>query len=109
MPIDPTMAVSGGEWAIQAPVAPGAPGAADAAGAANQGGGFADLLTTSISSLTTAQTKAADASQAFAAGQDVDPTAVVLAVEKAQLSMQMASTMRTKGVEAYQDIFHTQV
>ena len=32
-----------------------------------------------------------------------------MAVERAQLSMQLASQLRTKGVEALQDIFHTQV
>jgi flagellar hook-basal body complex protein FliE len=32
-----------------------------------------------------------------------------MAVERARLSMQMASTLRTKGVEAMNDIFHTQV
>jgi flagellar hook-basal body complex protein FliE len=32
-----------------------------------------------------------------------------MAVERAQLSMQLASQLRTKGVEALNDIFHTQV
>ena len=32
-----------------------------------------------------------------------------MAVERAQLSMQLASQIRTKLVEAAQDIFHTQV
>ena len=32
-----------------------------------------------------------------------------MAVERAQLSMQLASQIRTKAVEASQDIFHTQV
>jgi flagellar hook-basal body complex protein FliE len=32
-----------------------------------------------------------------------------VAVERAQLAMQLASQLRTKGVEALQDIFHTQV
>jgi flagellar hook-basal body complex protein FliE len=107
MAIDPTMGVSGAEWSIQAPAEPSAPGVAD--GGTKAGGGFGDMLASSISSLTNTQTDAAGAAQAFATGQDVDPTSVVMAVEKAQLSMQMASTMRTKAVEAYQDIFHTQV
>ena len=41
--------------------------------------------------------------------QATDPTAVVMAVERAQLAMQLASQIRTKAVEAAQDIFHTQV
>ena len=48
-------------------------------------------------------------SQALATGQATDPTAVVMAVERAQLSMQLAGQIRTKAVEAAQDIFHTQV
>ena len=53
--------------------------------------------------------EAADAAQALATGQASDPTAVVMAVERAQLAMQLASQIRTKAVEAAQDIFHTQV
>jgi flagellar hook-basal body complex protein FliE len=108
MPIDPSMAVSGGEWQIQ-----GLTGPTDADGTtgatSGQGTGFGDLLSSSIASLTTAQTEAAGASQAFAAGTVTDPTQVVMAVERARLSMQLASQIRTKAVEAYQDIFHTQV
>jgi flagellar hook-basal body complex protein FliE len=32
-----------------------------------------------------------------------------MAVERARLSMQLASTLRTKAVEAFSDVFHTQV
>ena len=48
-------------------------------------------------------------SQALATGQASDPTSVVMAVERAQLAMQLASQIRTKAVEAAQEIFHTQV
>jgi flagellar hook-basal body complex protein FliE len=109
MPIDPTLAVSGGEWQIE-----GLKGLSDASGtgakaAEATGAGFGDLLSSSISSLTAAQTDAASASQAFAAGTVTDPTQVVMAVERARLSMQMASQVRAKAVEAFQDVFHTQV
>lgn len=109
MAIDLSMAVSGPEWNIAAPEAPTAPGAADGAAAAGKGGGFGDMLASSISSLSATQTDAAGAAQAFASGANVDPTSVVMAVERARLSMQMASQIRTKAVEAYQDVFHTQV
>jgi flagellar hook-basal body complex protein FliE len=33
----------------------------------------------------------------------------VMAVERARLSMQLASTLRNKAVEAVNDVFHTQV
>jgi flagellar hook-basal body complex protein FliE len=32
-----------------------------------------------------------------------------MAVERARLSMQLAAQLRTKAVEAAQDLFHTQV
>ena len=106
MPIDPSFAVSGAEWQIQ--------GLSDASGSVRnqpqgQGGGFGDMLADSVGALNNAQNEAAGASQAFAAGTVTDPTQVVMAVERARLSMQMASQIRTKATEAYQDIFHTQV
>lgn len=100
MPIDPTFAVSGPEWQVQ-PVDPAQP--------ESDGGAFGDMLGKSLQSLSTTQTEAAEAAQALATGQAEDPTAVVMAVERAQLAMQLASQIRTKAVEAAQDILHTQV
>ena len=71
--------------------------------------GFGNILTGQISKLTDLQNQAADASQQLATGQATDPTAVVMAVERAQLAMQLAGQLRTKGVEALNDILHTQV
>ena len=102
-PIDPSFSVTGPEFRID-----GAPGAADS-GTEATGSGFGDLLGKSLGSLATTQQQAADAAQALATGQASDPTAVVMAVERAQLAMQLASQIRTKAVEAAQDIFHTQV
>jgi len=101
MPIDPSFAISGSEWQIGGLEAPSAPQGA--------GSGFGAMLGNSIQSLQATQTEAASASQALASGQATDPTAVVMAVERAQLAMQLASQIRTKAVEAAQDIFHTQV
>jgi flagellar hook-basal body complex protein FliE len=67
------------------------------------------MLGHSIQALTATQEDAATASQQLATGQAADPTAVVMAVERAQLAMQLASQIRTKAVEAAQDLFHTQV
>ena len=99
MTIDPTFAVSGAEWQI-APVE--APAEAGATGA---GSGFGKML----SGLQATQTDAAQAAQDLATGQATDPTAVVMAVERAQLSMQLASQIRNKSVEAVQTLFSTQV
>jgi flagellar hook-basal body complex protein FliE len=102
MPIDPSFSVGGAEWQI---------GGTSPAGAAPApaSGGFGSMLSSSIQSLTDSQNEAAGAAQALATGQATDPTAVVMAVERAQLAMQLASQIRTKAVEAAQDIFHTQV
>ncbi len=101
MPIDPTFSISGPEWQI-APVEATTP-------APPAGGGFGQLLGQSLQSLQATQDEAAGAAQALATGQATDPTAVVMSVERAQLAMQLASQIRTKAVEAAQDIFHTQV
>jgi flagellar hook-basal body complex protein FliE len=77
--------------------------------AAGGGGGFGGMLSNAISSLDNSQVQAADASQSLVNGTATDPSQVVMAVERAQLAMQMASQVRTKAVEAYSDIFHTQV
>ena len=106
MPIDPTMLARGADWKIGGveDAAPGAGGAAPA-----QGGGFGSFLAGKIGELESMQDNAATSAQALATGQASDPSAVVMAVEKARLSMQLASQIRTKAVEAINDIFHTQV
>ncbi len=102
MPVDPSFAVSGAEWRIDAIHAPEAPAPAG-------GDSFGGALGRALTSLQATQEEAAQASQALAAGQVSDPTSVVMAVERARLSMQLAAQLRTKAVEAAQDIFHTQV
>jgi flagellar hook-basal body complex protein FliE len=104
LPIDPSLSVggvSGPEWSI--------PPVDSSQSATGTGSGFGDMLGKSLQGLADSQTEAANASQALATGQASDPTAVVMAVERAQLAMQLASQIRTKAVEAAQDIFHTQV
>ena len=107
MPIDAAFSVTGPEWSMpvmETPVVSG-PGAAPAADGEN----FGSVLSGAIGGLTRKQEEAAGAARALASGTATDPTAVVMAVERAQLSMQLATQIRTKAVEAIQDIFHTQV
>ena len=107
LPIDPSVASSATEWAI-----PSVDGSAGAGAAAPSGGGgsaFGSMLTDQLGKLEGVQNDAAKASQDLATGQATDPEAVVMAVERARLSMQLASTLRTKAVEAFSDVFHTQV
>jgi flagellar hook-basal body complex protein FliE len=98
--IDPSMLASGAEWQI---------GSAQPATAGETPAGFGNILGEQITKLTDLQNNAADASRALATGEATDPTAVVMAVERAQLAMQLAGQLRTKGVEALNDILHTQV
>jgi flagellar hook-basal body complex protein FliE len=103
--IDPSFATSGPEWQI------GGVGALSGGGttAPAQGSSFGSALASSLQSLQDTQTQAAQASRDLATGQADDATAVVMSVERAQLAMQLASTLRSKAVEAAQDLFHTQV
>jgi flagellar hook-basal body complex protein FliE len=108
LPIDPTVASSATEWAI--PSVDGATAEGAGAGAVQgEGSGFGSMLADQLGKLEGMQNEAADASQALATGQATDPEAVVMAVERARLSMQLASTLRNKAVEAVNDVFHTQV
>jgi flagellar hook-basal body complex protein FliE len=103
LPIDPSMLTNGAEWQIQAPTVGNS-------GVQQSGGqSFGGALTQAIQGLSNEQTQAAGAAQSLAAGTATDPSSVVMAVERAQLSMQLASQIRTKAVEAESDIFHTQV
>ena len=102
-PIDPSFATSGAEWQV----APAAPAPVDAP--AQGGASFSGVLGRQIERLTDLQGEAADASRALATGQATDPTSVVMAVERARLAMQVAGQLRTKGVEAINDVFRTQV
>jgi flagellar hook-basal body complex protein FliE len=98
--IDPSLLTSGAEWKI---------GATDGASGSQPAGGFGSMLGAQLGKLTDLQTDAAQASRDLATGQATDPTSVVMSVEKAQLAMQLAGQLRTKGVEAIQEILHTSV
>jgi flagellar hook-basal body complex protein FliE len=80
-------------------------GAASGAGSSS----FGSALANQLGSLEKSQNAAADASRSLADGTATDPTQAIVAVERAQLSMQLAAQLRTKGVEALQEIFRTQV
>jgi flagellar hook-basal body complex protein FliE len=112
MPINPVSPVAGTEWNIpsiaQTDGIAGA-GAGAAPAEADAAGGFGAMLGDAISSLVETQQDAAVGAQQLAAGTAQDPTAVVMAVERAQLAMQLAGQVRTKVVEAANDLFHTQI
>ena len=70
---------------------------------------FGQALGDQLDALQKSQNAAADASRSLADGTATDPTQAIVAVERAQLSMQLAAQLRTKGTEALQDLFRTQV
>jgi flagellar hook-basal body complex protein FliE len=100
-PIDPSLATTGAEWSVNPAAGPAQP--------AGGGSGFGGMLAEQISNLEQMQVDAASASRQLATGTAEDLPSVVNAVERAKLSMDLASTIRTKAVEAYQEIFRTQV
>jgi flagellar hook-basal body complex protein FliE len=73
------------------------------------GHGFGGMLATQLSHLSDLQTNAAQGARSLADGTASDPSAVVTSVERAQLSMQLASQLRTKATDAINTIFQTQV
>jgi flagellar hook-basal body complex protein FliE len=108
MPIDPSFAVSGGDWQIASLDGAG-PGPAGADATPAGGEGFGGMLAKQVSNLAELQSDAATASRELASGTAADTSSAVMAIERARLSMQLASQIRTKGVEALSDVLHTQV
>ena len=101
MPLPPISDIRGAEWAVPRVGSPPAPAPA--------GTGFGEMLANQVSGLAATQAEAAEQARALATGQATDPTSVVMAVERAQLAMQLAGQVRSKSVEAIQTIFSTQV
>ena len=104
MPVEAITAV-GPEWTIQLPEA----GSVEAPDGATGTKGFGGMLTEQVENLQGLQTEAAAQSQALAAGTAEDASEVVMAVERAQLSMQLAANLRDKSLESFHEIFRTQV
>jgi flagellar hook-basal body complex protein FliE len=80
-----------------------------ATAAAKPAGGFADLLGKAIGQLQAVSDNADAKVNAMATGQDVELHEVMLAVETESLAMSLATTIRNKAVEAYQEVFRMQV
>lgn len=99
---------AGGEWSVGGAGKGAAPGPAEGPTATDPGG-FGSALGKAIDGLQHTQDVAAEQSRALATGQSQDITSVVTAVQEANLAMQLAAQVRNKAVEAYTEIFHTQV
>jgi flagellar hook-basal body complex protein FliE len=71
--------------------------------------GFNDLLNMAIKSLNETQSGADAAMEQLAAGQNIELHDVVLAAQKASLSLQLAIAVKGKITDAYQSIMSMQV
>jgi flagellar hook-basal body complex protein FliE len=78
-------------------------------GAGKAVGGFGDALTDAVQTLDKLQKEPDQLGTQLAAGDPVELHDVMLAQERATLSFQLAVQVRTKLVEAYQDIMRMQV
>ena len=85
----------------------------DAAPAADpgsaSGSSFGPALAHAIQGLVQEQQTADTQSQALALGQTTDIAGVTMAVERANLAMQLAVQVRNKAVDAYHEIFRMQI
>jgi flagellar hook-basal body complex protein FliE len=73
------------------------------------GGGFGKALADELGKLDASQADAAQKAQQLATGQATDLSSVVTSVERASLEVQLATQVRNKAVEAYQEVFRMQV
>lgn len=102
------------EWQIPSLNESDAIGGLDAVGGADGAtgkadGGFGGMLGRQLQGLESLQNDAAEASRSLADGTATDPSQVVVAVERAQLAMQLAAQLRTKAVDAVSEVMRTQV
>ncbi|OAI42760.1 hypothetical protein AYO38_02865 [bacterium SCGC AG-212-C10] len=77
--------------------------------AAKPAGGFADLLGKAVGQLQQVSDNANNKVNALASGQDVELHDVMLSLEAESLTMSLATQVRNKAVEAYQEVFRMQM
>jgi flagellar hook-basal body complex protein FliE len=70
---------------------------------------FADYLKESINSVNTSQNFADGLTQRLANGENVDLQQVMVAAQKASITLQTTMEVRNKVVEAYQEIMRMQM
>ena len=77
--------------------------------APQHGKGFGGMLGEALGKLAEADNQASQQAQLLATGKAQDMSTVVMSIERAGLAFQLASQVRNKAVEAYQDLMRTQV
>jgi len=71
--------------------------------------GFNDLLNMAIKSVNDTQVNAHNAMTELAAGRNIELHNVVLAAQKASLTLQLAMQVKNKITEAYQEVMRMQI
>jgi len=74
-----------------------------------QGGGFADQLKSAINNVSETQANADRAVEQLHSGQGGSLHEVMIALEKADISMRLFVQLRNKAVDAYQEIMRMSV
>jgi flagellar hook-basal body complex protein FliE len=80
----------------------------DPTGGGGSSGGFAGMLGQALDSLDQTQSTAASAATSLATGTATDSASAVLAVQHAQLAMDLASTLRDKITADVQQLYQIQ-
>lgn len=89
----------------------GRPGAghSESAGTESALNSFGSLLKSELEKIAQSQELAGEAVQQYASGADIELHQVITSVEKADLSLQLATQIRNKLVGAYQELSRMQV
>lgn len=81
----------------------------EGAGAGEVLGSFGTLLQTQMNHISRLENTANQAVETYAIGGDIELHNVILAVEKADMAMQLAMQIRNRIVSAYQEVSRMQV
>ncbi len=73
-------------------------------GSASEASGFGDMLRRSLAEANEAQQKSDQAAEALATGRSTDIHQAMIAMEKAEISLQLMMQVRNKIVAAYDEI-----
>jgi flagellar hook-basal body complex protein FliE len=74
-----------------------------------EGESFAEILKSALSGVNNAQYEATQATEKMLSGESQDIEAAMIALEKANISLNMMLEVRNKILEAYQEIMRTQM
>jgi flagellar hook-basal body complex protein FliE len=87
----------------------GGAGAVDDVKGANSAGGFASMLANKLTELNSQQASASNEMNAVATGKVDDVAQSMVRIEQANVSLQMATQVRNKVIEAYQEVIRMQI